>query len=97
MEKVHFTLPLICKQQVPFYHFSNSNSNSKDKDDIKGFATTFSWKLSDDEDYWLYFAKNYTLWDLYVKKVDLKITNTKSEKDYHNYIFYIRNRACCCI
>lgn len=65
------------------------NSNSKDKDDIKGFATTFSWKLSDDEDYWLYFAKNYTLWDLYVKKVDLKITNTKSEKDYHNYIFYL--------
>ena len=65
------------------------NSNSKDKDDIKGFATTFSWKLSDDEDYWLYFAKNYTLWDLYVKKVDLKITNNKSEKDYHNYIFYL--------
>lgn len=61
----------------------------KDKGAVKGYATTISWRISDKEQQWLYFAKNYTLWDLYVKKVDLKIVNNKSESDYSNYIYYI--------
>ena len=61
----------------------------KDKGAVKGFATTLSWRISEEENQWLYFAKNYTLWDIYVKKVDLKIVKNKSESDYSNYIYYV--------
>ena len=57
-------------------------------------ATTISW-FSDDSDgviekgSWLYFAKNYEMFDINVTKVDALLTYGKPDKDYSNYIFYL--------
>ena len=38
---------------------------------------------------WLYFAKNYEMFDINVTKVDAMLTYGKPDEDYSNYIFYI--------
>lgn len=66
----------------------------KDGDLLNGIATTISWFAGDtDNDLelgsWLYFGKNYEMFDITISKVDALLTYGKPDKDYSNYIFYL--------
>lgn len=61
---------------------------------MNGLATTISWFAATSESElekgsWLYFGKNYELFDITVSKVDALLTYGKPDKDYSNYIFYL--------
>lgn len=61
---------------------------------MNGLATTISWFAANTESNiekgsWLYFGKNYELFDITVSKVDALLTYGKPDKDYSNYIFYL--------
>lgn len=66
----------------------------KERDYLNGLATTISWYAANTDNElelgsWLYFAKNYEMFDINVSKVDALLTYGKPEKDYSNYIFYL--------
>ena len=68
--------------------------NVKDVDYLNGVATTISWYSDDsgssiEKGSWLYFAKNYEMFDINVTKVDALLTYGKPDEDYSNYIFYL--------
>lgn len=81
---------LIDKQQ-------NSNwleSNERDNDEQISLATTLSWFAENLEDEleqgsWLYFLKNYNMFDTGVDYIDCHLTYGRPEKNYSNYIFYV--------
>lgn len=69
-------------------------ANTKKGDELMGIATTLSWyayDLKDEEELgsWLYFSKNYEMFDFGLKKVDTYFTYGRPTKNYYNYIFYI--------
>lgn len=68
-------------------------ANVKQEDKLNGLATTLSWYTynSDNQDEkgsWLYFAKNYQMFDINVSQVECLVTYGKNEND-SNYIFYL--------
>ena len=69
-------------------------SDVKEKDLTNGLATTISWyapdlKDSNEQGSWLYFAKNYDMFDIHLSEVDALITYGRPTTNYFNYIFYI--------
>lgn len=61
---------------------------------MNGIATTISWYAGDntndlEKGSWLYFGKNYEMFDIAVTKVDAILTYGKPDEDYSNYIFYL--------
>lgn len=57
-------------------------------------ATTISWYSDDydnevDKGSWLYFAKNYEMFDITISKVDSLLTYGRPATNYSNYIFYL--------
>lgn len=69
-------------------------SDVKEKDLMNGLATTISWyapdlKDSNEQGSWLYFAKNYDMFDIHLSEVDALITYGRPTTNYFNYIFYI--------
>lgn len=76
---------------------NNSNwleAQVKKQDKKIGLATTLSWFTDSDGDSqekgtWLYFAKNYEMFDINVSTVDCLLTYGKTEGNYSNYIFYL--------
>ena len=67
---------------------------TKENDFLNGVATTISWFAGDitnpmELGSWLYFAKNYEMFDFNVSKIDAMLTYSKPEKNYSNYIFYL--------
>lgn len=68
--------------------------NVKKEDQLNGVATTISWYAGDNSNpmelgSWLYFGKNYEMFDFNVSKIDAMLTYSKPEKNYSNYIFYL--------
>lgn len=66
----------------------------KQQDKLNGLATTISWYAFDVENEeelgsWLYFAKNYEMFDINVSEVECMVTYGRPSKNYSNYIFYI--------
>lgn len=66
----------------------------KETDYLNGLATTISWYSPDpnselEKGSWLYFGKNYEMFDITVSKVEALLTYGRPDKDYSNYIFYI--------
>ncbi len=66
----------------------------KENDKLNGIATTISWYSGDSNNVmesgsWLYFGKNYEMFDINISKVEAKVTYGKPDEDYSNYIFYI--------
>ena len=69
-------------------------SEVREKDLLNGLATTISWYSPDLENQvvqgsWLYFAKNYDMFDIHLSEVDALITYGRPTTNYFNYIFYI--------
>lgn len=69
-------------------------SKVKQQDNLNGIATTLSWYTFMDGNgeqlgSWLYFSKNYQMFDIHVSSVDCKVTYGKSQQN-PNYIFYIQ-------
>lgn len=75
----------------------NSNwlsANIKETDYLNGMATTISWYAPNIDNElelgsWLYFSKNYEMFDLSINKVDAVMTYGRPAKNYSNYIFYL--------
>lgn len=75
----------------------NSNwleSKVKESDYLNGLATTISWFSGDNDNVmergsWLYFGKNYEMFDINVTKVEALLTYGRPDEDYSNYIFYL--------
>jgi hypothetical protein len=75
----------------------NSNwleSKVKESDYLNGLATTISWYSGDNDNVmergsWLYFGKNYEMFDINVTKVEALLTYGRPDEDYSNYIFYL--------
>ena len=70
-------------------------TNVKETDYLNGISTTISWFASDtsneiEKGTWLYFGKNYEMFDLAVTQVDVKTTYGRPDEDYTNYIFYVQ-------
>lgn len=68
--------------------------NAKETDYLNGLATTISWFAASPESdlekgSWLYFGKNYEMFDITVSKVDAMLTYGRPDEDYSNYIFYL--------
>ena len=66
----------------------------RQKDQMNGLATTISWysakiRQGVEEGSWLYFSKNYQMFDINVSEVDAILTYGKPDKNYSNYIFYL--------
>lgn len=66
----------------------------KETDYLNGLATTISWFAGDTNNdlelgSWLYFGKNYEMFDIAVTKVDALLTYGRPDDDYSNYIFYL--------
>lgn len=66
----------------------------KQQDKLNGLATTISWYAFDlqnqqEQGSWLYFAKNYEMFDINVSQVEYMITYGRPDKNYSNYIFYL--------
>ena len=66
----------------------------KENNHLNGLATTISWFASNTENEmelgsWLYFGKNYEMFDINVSRVDAMVTYGKPDDDYSNYIFYL--------
>lgn len=69
-------------------------SNTKHIDVNTGIVTTISFFNSEPQSKknpgkFLYFAKNYQLFDINLKTVECEIVTNRPEKSYLNYIFYI--------
>ena len=68
-------------------------TNVKDVDVNNGIATTISWfgnnTTNDELGSWLYFGKNYEMFDVNLSKVEAILSYGKPDKNYSNYIFYI--------
>lgn len=65
----------------------------KESDKYIGLATTVSWYTAnmnnqDQLGSWLYFSKNYEMFDISVTMVDAIVTYGRPEQNYANYIFY---------
>lgn len=73
---------------------SNWLESVTNKDELDGLATTISWLSDDDKQQqkglWLYFGKNYEMWDASIKKIDALITHGRPNKNYFNHIFYLQ-------
>lgn len=70
-------------------------SNKKTYEEVGGLATTISWFSYDPEEIrdngsWLYFGKNYELFDINVKRIESLITRGRPTKNYFNHIFYLQ-------
>lgn len=66
----------------------------KYQDGTNGLATTISWYSNDSQNqqqpgYWLYFAKNYQMFDINVSEVQCMVTYGKPSGNQPNYIFYL--------
>lgn len=66
----------------------------RQKDQMNGLATTISWysakvRQGVQQGSWLYFSKNYQMFDINVSQVDAILTYGKPDKNYSNYIFYL--------
>ena len=66
----------------------------KYQDGTNGLATTISWYSYDSQSqqqpgYWLYFAKNYQMFDINVSEVQCMVTYGKPSGNQPNYIFYL--------
>lgn len=66
----------------------------KQKDELNGLATTLSWYAADvsnesQQGSWLYFAKNYEMFDINVTTVESLVTYSRPASNYSNYIFYL--------
>ena len=66
----------------------------KQKDELNGLATTLSWYAADvsneaQQGSWLYFAKNYEMFDINVTTVESLVTYSRPVSNYSNYIFYL--------
>lgn len=69
---------------------ANTKKNVKQLD----IVTTISFYGNDPEDIiekgsWLYFDKNYEMWDINLENVSYSITYGRPTKNYYNYIFHI--------
>lgn len=67
----------------------------RQKDKFNSLATTVSWysgnvNNQNEKGSWLYFSKNYQMFDINVKSVDAIVTYDRPEQDYSNYIFYFQ-------
>lgn len=69
-------------------------ANVKQGDEIMDLATTISWYANNTNDQnqlgsWLYFSKNYEMFDINVTTEECSVTYGKTQGNYSNYIFYI--------
>ena len=81
---------LINKQQTSNW----LNAKVRQGDKLNGLATTISWFTNSLDNQgqlgsWLYFAKNYEMFDINVSTVECLLTYGKTTKHQSNYIFYL--------
>lgn len=75
----------------------NSNwleADVREKDLLNGLATTLSWYAPNldnpnEQGSWLYFAKNYEMFDIHLSEVEAIVTYGRPTVNYFNYVFYI--------
>lgn len=65
----------------------------RQRDKFNSLATTISWHSGNlnnenEKGSWLYFSKNYEMFDINIKSVDAIVTYDRPAQDYSNYIFY---------
>lgn len=66
----------------------------RQRDQLNGLATTISWYSANltaetERGSWLYFSKNYEMFDINVTTVEALVTYDRPQSNYSNYIFYL--------
>ena len=81
---------MVNKQKTSDWLYSDERENER----LISLATTISWYSDDLENpdelgSWLYFDKNYTMFEVTPQPVDCHFTYGRPTENYSNYIFYV--------